>query len=114
MVLFEGMPYQIPMIYLKVAGNKEVVSMPLWEAITVLKDISYDYNASIAESKIGKTHYVFKGENATGKAVECITKEELIKHLQANIYNDKFKIVDMAIQPEDEHLIDAVNKLIGV
>jgi hypothetical protein len=51
-------------------------------------------------------------ENEKGKTY-TLTKDDMIKRLEMDIWNSKFKIVDMAIQPEDELLVEEVKKLIG-
>jgi hypothetical protein len=42
-----------------------------------------------------------------------VAKGDLIKRLQADLFNNKFKIIDLAIQPEDERLTEEVKQLIG-
>jgi hypothetical protein len=116
MVIIEGMPYHLPMVYLKVAGSNEVASLPFTEALGILTNVTFDYRASQAKTKESNTPtYVISGdtEETKGKTY-IVTKEEMIKRLQLDIYEDKYKITDMAIQPEDELLVEEVKILIGI
>ena len=115
MVIFEGMPYDIPMVYLRVAGMNEVLSLPFSEAMGFLTNTEFDHRASQAKSANGESNFVIKGDTPESKGkTYIVSKAELIKRLQSDIYGDKFKITDMAIQPEDELMTSEVKTLIGI
>jgi hypothetical protein len=116
MVLFEGMPYPISIVYIKTAGDREVVSLPFSEALAILVDVQYDYRASQStSSEKGAPHYVVKGCADDGvPKTYIVSKGDLISRLQSDIYDDSSKkITDIAIQPEDERLIGDVEALIA-
>ena len=116
MVLFEGLPYPIDMLYLKVAGTKDVLSMPLMEALGILTNVSYDYRASCSKTiEAGVPYFVIKGDSDKEKnKIFVVSKAELIKRLQLDIYDDKFKITDLAVQPIDELLTTEVKTFIDL
>ena len=115
MVLFHGMPYTIPFIYLKIAGSNEVLSIPFTEAVAFFTNVSYHYKASIEQSrKVNSVIFVISGDTEAEKnKTYSVAKGDLIKRLQTELFNDKFKITDLAIQPEDERLTEEVKQLIG-
>ena len=116
MVIFEGLPYPQAIIYIKLAGEKEIVSIPFNEALAILTDVQYDYRGSLTLSTETNTQYVIKGntEQAKNKTF-TVSKAELIKRLQSDIYEDNAQhIADLAIQPEDELMVSDVKKLIGI
>jgi len=119
MVLFEGLPFPISMVYIKTAGDKDVTSIPFSEALAILTNVEFDYRASQIKTKeMGVAHYVIKGDTAAEKnRVYIVSKTELIQRLQTDIYDDveeeTKKITDIAVQPEDERLIADVITLIG-
>jgi hypothetical protein len=116
MVLFEGMPYPIPVIYLKLAGEKEVVSLPFTEALAILTNVSFDYKTSKETSKEkGQVYYIITGDSEHGKnKTYMVSKADAIQRLQQDIYDNKSKIADMVIQPEDERLTEEVKQLMGM
>ena len=110
------MPYPIPIVYIKTAGDKEVTSLPFSEALAILTNVEYDYRASQQMTKEkGAVFYVIKGDTETEKnRMYVVSKAELISRLQTDIYDEEpKKITDIAIQPEDERLIADVAALIG-
>lgn len=116
MVTFDGMPFPIDVIYLKVAGTKEILSIPFTEALGILTDVSFDFRASNAKSiEEAEPHYVIKGDTEKEKnKTFVVSKRDLIKRLQLDIYEDKQKITDMVIQPMDELLTSEVQKFIEI
>ncbi len=116
MVVIEGEPYAISTIYLRLEGVKEAVSIPFSEAMAIFTNVSFDYKASKAASTTnGSIHYVIKGDTEQAKnEIYIVAKPEVIKRLQSALYSGRPEvIVDMAIQPEDERLVDEVKQLIA-
>jgi hypothetical protein len=104
MVIFENIPFPLTVVYLKVAGEKEPVSMPFVEALGILTNVSFDYRTSRKKSKeTGSEFFVISGntQEANNKTYE-VSKHALIERLQMDIYEDKQKISDLVIQPQDE------------
>lgn len=116
MVLFPGLPYPISIIYLKIAGSTDLVSIPFCEALDMLTNIEFDYEKTKEETqKEGTQHYVFSGDDAQGKTqIYIVTQREMIQHLEKGIYANKYKIADMAVQPVDELIVEEVKKLTGI
>ena len=116
MVTFDGLPYPMDIIYLKVAGAKEVVSIPFTEALGILDNVSFDYRESKSKSiQEADQHYVIKGDTEKEKnKTFVVSKRDLIKRLQLDIYEDKHKIADMAIQPMDELITSEVQQFIEI
>jgi hypothetical protein len=121
MVLFEGTIWPISLIYIKTAGSREIVSLPVSEALDMLVNVEYDHNASIDKSnETGEETFVFKGEvrQLDGKTLVgkiCnVPKKELIEFIQASIYNNKTKVTDVAVQPKDEMLTREMQTFIGI
>jgi hypothetical protein len=116
MVIFEGMPYPQAYIYIKLAGEKEIVSIPFNEALAVLTDVKFDYRESIAKSSENNIQYVIVGTTEEGiRKTFIVSKAKLIERLQGDIYEDNAQhIADLAIQPEDERLAEEVKELIGI
>lgn len=114
MVIFEGMPYPIDMLYLKVAGTTGVLSMPLVEALGILANAEFNYKESQIESGMrDQPAFVITGDTDTEKKKKFVVpKTELIVRLQSDIYDNKFKIADVIIQPQDELLTNAVKLFI--
>jgi len=112
------MPYPLDMVYIKLAGKTEIVSIPLFEAVAILNNASFDYNGSKAKSiEKGVETYVFKGDTSKEKnKVFVVPKEKLRITLEADIYdnNKADRITDLAIQPMDELLVNEVKKLIEI
>lgn len=110
------MPYSIAMVYVKLAGDKDIKSLPFVEALAIFTNVSFDYNASqTATREKGSIHYVITGdtEQAKGKTY-VVSKKDVIDRLQMDIYENTEQIIDMAIQPEDYRLVPEVNQLIGM
>ena len=116
MVLFEGMPYPIAVVYLKVAGTKEPISLPFIEAMSMFTNVTFDHRASRTLTEQGDgTKYSIKGDTEKAKnKTYIVSKQELMKKLELDIYNNQFKITDMAIQPMDELITEEVKQLIGL
>ena len=111
MVLFEGMPYPLDLVYIRVAGNKEVLSLPFNEAMAILRNVEFDYQASKNSTGL----FVIKGDTdkETGKIFK-VTKQELILILQRDIYENQYKITDVIIQPNSELMTTEVKSFIGI
>jgi hypothetical protein len=115
MVIFEDKAYPIDMLYLKVAGIREVISLPFIEAMAILINVSYKSRESINKSvERAESVFVIEGDTETEKQrVFTVTKPELIKRLQMDIYKDEFKITDLAIQPRDEFILNEIREFIN-
>ena len=119
MVTFDGL-YPDTIVYLKVAGNKEVVSLPLSEALANLKNVVYDDDRSAELSqKEGKQCFSFVGDKETKEGVDKqkrfdVTDEELKTRLQIDIYENQYKIAAVAIQPEGKTLTPAVQQFLEI
>lgn len=88
-------PYPYDYLFMKVAGAKQVVYLPLCEAVGFITGAVYDQKLSNNEQ------VVFIEKKPDGKTMK-VPKKDLILKLQHDIYGDKFKIVDFIIQPEGE------------
>lgn len=82
-------------LYFKVAGTKQVVSMPLCECGFDEGKILYDPSHSTADS------VAFTDCDEGNKPLVC-SKEKFMTGLQKEVYNDQMKIVAFVIQPEGE------------
>ena len=113
--IFEGRPFECAIVYLKVAGEKEVLSLPFTEALAILTNVEFDYESSISESQAkNSAMFVIKGDTDKVKnKVYVVAKKELIERLQLDIYEDKQKITDIIIQPSDEMMTKAVQEFLG-
>lgn len=115
MVKFEGVPYPITIVYLKL-DNDEVLSIPFVEALDSLNNLVYDHEASkkISEQE-GTQSIVIHGDTETAKnKTYAVTREQLMRRFSTALYNTPEVVVDMAIQPEDELMTDEVQKLIAI
>jgi hypothetical protein len=107
--------YPLDIIYLKVSDKKGIISIPFVEAVAILTNVTFDFKASVAKSvEAAEIYYVIKGNTDKEKnKIFEVSKPELIKRLQLDIYDNKTKIIDMAIQPGDELQTDEVTKFIS-
>jgi hypothetical protein len=105
-VSYEGMPAAIDILYLKVAGTREVLSMPLTEAFEGTKNITYDWRLSTPAT------FVFNEEVPNGRQFRFPRQEFMLK-LAAEIYESKYKITDLAIQAGGETQSPEVTRILG-
>jgi len=92
MSLFDNV-YPQDWLFLKVAGIKQAVGLPLCEAVVASSgDIVYDHQSSDDAVAVFKDS---KGKKAR------LNKKELLAKLQKDIYGDKMKVTDCVIQPAD-------------
>ena len=118
MVIFDTI-WPATIIYMKVAGNKEVVSMDIREAIATAKNVEYDQERSLALSeKEGQSIVSFvcdkEKEDGTlekGKRFD-MPVSSLAAKLEQDIYDGKAKITALAIQPEGLLLQPEVKQLL--
>jgi hypothetical protein len=121
MITFEGEPFLLDVIYLKVKpeGSKTeltLLSIPFVEALGILNNVTFDYRASRAKTiESAEVQYVITGDTEKEKnKTFVVSKQDLIKRLQLDIYEDKQRIVDLVIQPMDELVTDEVEKFIAI
>lgn len=115
MVILPGVPYKIDMLYMRLANpNIGVVSMPLCEAFDGVKNIKYnrERTQAVTEQKGGYTVCFNADKDSEKNKSFEIPAPELASILEATIYNKQQKILNLAVQPEGELLVDEVKQLI--
>ena len=106
-VVFDGMPPHYDMLYLRVAGTKETLSMPLNESFTDTDSITYDWRQS------NKDMFVFYEDKKDGRQFK-LTRQEFLDKLTQDIYTRQFKVVDVAIHPNGEMQPIEVTRILNV
>ena len=105
MILITDSPYTLDHLYLKMAGNTEVVSVPLTEAFIRISGVSYNAGKSDTES------LTFDSE--TDKRSYKMTRQQFMEAIVTDLYHGKARILGFAIQPKGEMLTNAVKALIS-
>lgn len=114
MVVFTGKPYEMDMLYMKIAGSTEVASIPVCEAFTGVRNVKYhrDRTMSLSE-KNGSYTVCFTADTDKDKNKSFdIPIQQLATTLEAEIFSKQCKISNIAVQPEGELLVTEVLQLI--
>ena len=105
MILILDSPYLLDHLYLKMAGNPEVVSVPLCEAFIRISGVLYD------ESKSTTSTLEFYSE--TDKKSYKLSRQQFMEFIVTDLNHGKARIFGFAIQPKGEMLTNTVKALIG-
>ena len=94
MVLFQGKPYELDMLYMKLTGDPEIVSVPFCEMFDAATNVKYDHaRTKLLTESTGVYTVCFVADmgKITKKPFE-VPADELAKTYATVLYNNKRQI----------------------
>ena len=102
------------MLYMKLTGDPEIVSVPFCEMFDAATNVKYDHaRTKLLTESTGVYTVCFVADmgKITKKPFE-VPADELAKTYATVLYNNKRQILMLAIQPEGELLVSEVQQLL--